>query len=362
MPFMRTGLSEPLIKKRIRGFPKSFWAQIYLLLALLEMLVVVIVQIVLLANISANSRTTTWTAQKVISSGSMLVYDSLFIVAEVFFLVIAWEAMAHKNTIQVIAATIFNYCLLVYSLIQYFQNESSSRVVTNNNSLQVLRVAIIAIITVCSLSFTALLWEIFLDFGWMIYKKLGADLSLRQMYKRHQILLTLLKLDIFFFVGYSVQLATLVLKVTDAETWIQIAVVIPGSVLVLFMSFFALQREHRRLMQLAMIIFALAPVYFIYKLVRMYTVPSNTNWDPYWDSRKYLTFFIIVNVLLIVTTLVYAWLCYRDFGRGLKPSIEEYHMKKAKIRDLIAENPALADKAPESFMHEMEGRERWQLE
>ncbi|KAJ1960994.1 hypothetical protein IWQ62_004022 [Dispira parvispora] len=358
------GLSftTPLLKRRIRGVPKSFWGQIYLFLAILEVITILVIQIILITNTASDTPDQSWSSQPENTNRSILLYDALFIVAAVFFTVIAWEAMAHKNTIQVIAATLFNIVLFVYSLIQYFQNKSAS---TQNSTVAdslVLRLCLIIILAICSLSFLALTWEIFLDFGWKIFKKLGADLALRQRYKRHQILITLLKLDVFFFIAYSVQLATLVLKDTDVETWLQIGLVIPGSVLVLFLAFFALHREIGYCMLAVMGILVAGLAYFVYRLVRMYTAHHASSFDPYWDSRNYLLFFVIVNMMLIISTLVYCWLCYKDFHLGLRQSIDEYQLKKSKVRELIAQNPNLADIDPETCLQDMEGRERWQLE
>ncbi|KAJ1922362.1 hypothetical protein IWQ60_006576 [Tieghemiomyces parasiticus] len=357
-------LTQPLIKRRIRGVPNSFWAQIYLLLAVLETIVVLIIQIVNIANTAADDSVDAWSNTKTVSSGSILVYDSLFIVGQLFFVVIAWEAVAHKNTIQVIATTCFNCLLFVYALIQYFNNVNIAPADSTASNLLVLRLCLGAITGVCSIAFAALTWELFLDFGWKIFKKLGADLAVRTMFKRRQVLITLFKLDVFFFVGYAIQTATLVLKVTDAETWVQIGVVMPGSVLVLTLGFYALHWENARCMLVVMFCLAVSPAYFIYRLVRMYTVGNHGTMDPYWDTREYLLFFIIVNIVLILGTLYSCWLCYRDFGKGLKTRTLDYQNGKVKAQVDAESTDAAAFTPGHAATHlpKSENRDRWQLE
>ncbi|RKP39723.1 hypothetical protein BJ085DRAFT_29671 [Dimargaris cristalligena] len=305
---------------------------------IIKALVVLVVQIVLIADTASDKASDAWASSKVVSSASILVYDSLFIVAEIFFLIIAWEAVAHKNTVQVIAATCFNFLLLVYSLIQYFTNRSAATVNSTAYNLLILRLCLIVIIGVCTIAFAAVTWELFLDFGWKIFKQLGADLAIRQMYKRHQILITLLKLDVFFLIGYSVQLATLVLKTTDAETWVQIGLVIPGSVLLLSLAFFSLSREHGPSMLIVMVILGLSPAYFIYRLVRMFTVTRSSG------------------------TFYNSYLCYRDFNRGLRQSIEEYQGCKGKTRGIIALEVQPRPSSDLDYEEKADNRERWQLE
>ncbi|KAJ1876484.1 hypothetical protein GGI13_008048, partial [Coemansia sp. RSA 455] len=126
-------------------------------------------------------------------------------------------------------------------------------------------------------------------------------------------------------------LATLVLRVSDPETWVQIGVVIPGSVLFLVLSFWALKVENKRMMIAVIVCLGLSPAYFIYKLVRM-NVGIDRNKDPYLDSRKYLTFFIVVTLALILVTVYVSIQCFRNFGTGLKEAIADYDARKAQLK------------------------------
>ncbi|RUP51349.1 hypothetical protein BC936DRAFT_148632 [Jimgerdemannia flammicorona] len=77
--------------------------------------------------------------------------------------------------------------------------------------------------------------EIFIQ-DMKIYKDLGADIEIRRMYQNHLCLLTLLKLDIFFFVGYAIQLITL-MPGGGSNSIIEFTIAIPISVLMLVFGF-----------------------------------------------------------------------------------------------------------------------------
>ncbi|KAI8325366.1 hypothetical protein GQ54DRAFT_237973, partial [Martensiomyces pterosporus] len=323
--------------------PKSLWARLFILVALLEVVAIICIEgyvIKRTIDIYKNGTESQWgfgvqdsDTKMSITKESFIVYDVIFIVAQVFLLMLCWEAVAHKNTIQIIAATLFNVMCLIYSLIQYttfyIRPTASAGIFQKDNDMRILQITTMVVYSLCSIAFAMLTWELYQLFGWKTYKKLGANLALRRAYKWHQILLTLLKLDIFFFISYSVQLATLVLRVSDPETWVQIGVVIPSSVLFLVLAFWALKVEHRHVMLVVIACLGLSPAYFIYKLVRMNVGIDKTN-DPYLDSRKYLTFFIVVTLALILVTVYVSVQCYRNFGIGLKEAIADYDARKAQ--------------------------------
>lgn len=123
---------------------------------------------------------------------------SLFIFGFVYQLVLVWDALRLKNTIQIIGLCIYNVGLLVEAGVQYDQigdavnqlvNQPDRRLIDDSIQSGV-RPYIIAVPCVLALgtilmSFTA--WKLYDEFAWTIYKQISADLKLRKMYLSYQV-------------------------------------------------------------------------------------------------------------------------------------------------------------------------------
>ena len=176
--------------------------------------------------------------------------------------------------------------------------------------------------------------KLFVEFGWKIYKKIGADSKLigkfaliLEMYKYHQILMLFLRLDVYFFVGYFVQYVALILSPKDYEFYLTMACV-PFLLFTIFISIYGLERENKYTTIYLILISSLSTVYFIFKLIRF--EEPNLN-EVFHKTRSYLTFFgnfsfiLLASISLscILVTIVMAFLNLRNFGKGLKEKIEQ---------------------------------------
>ena len=61
------------------------------------------------------------------------------------------------------------------------------------------------VIGVSEIAYIGLGWKIYTEFGWKVYKLLGADRRIKKMYAQYQIFECMLKFDVFFWLGFSVQ-------------------------------------------------------------------------------------------------------------------------------------------------------------
>ena len=132
-------------------------------------------------------------------------------------------------------------------------------------SIKVLTIIIPIVISVAELIYCALGWKIYTEFGWKVYKFLGADRRIKTMYANYQIFLCLVKFDLFFWAGFSVQFIWLVLNKHDAEYYLTCAA-LPLSVLVLIEGHLAARYENKWMMSTFMAGCAAALVYFLYKV------------------------------------------------------------------------------------------------
>jgi hypothetical protein len=160
----------------------------------------------------------------------------------------------------------------VYAIIQIGEIRQALSTATSTTGegiasipINVLTTIIPIVISVAEIAYIALGWKIYHEFGWKVYKFLGADRRIKKMYASYQIYECLIKFDIFFWVGFSVQFIWLVLQKSDWEYYVTCAA-LPLSVVVLVEGHLAARHENKWLMATFMSGCIGAMVYFIYKV------------------------------------------------------------------------------------------------
>ncbi|KAI8601958.1 hypothetical protein EDD21DRAFT_91818 [Dissophora ornata] len=263
----------------------------------------------------------------------LTVYYFIFILAEVFAVGLLWDAAIHKNSLQLVAFTMFEWCMVSYSGLQIWQHDQLVKDIgipdnvlmdlEDSNTRMILFSQLGVQVTAC-LGITLLTWRLYSEFGWLVFQKLGADMSLRKMLKEYRLLFTLLKLDAFFFFGYAIQIAAL----TDKH-WqkglIEVAFAIPLSAVIILLGFYALRHENKVTMGGFIACLALLIGYMTYRLVALYsTVTGEPATDPYFFSRKTMTVFAALTLFMTILALIYAIVMLYNFNKGLKEASTHY--------------------------------------
>ncbi|KAL8291640.1 hypothetical protein RQP46_001898 [Phenoliferia psychrophenolica] len=240
------------------------------------------------------------------------VYLGLFVLAHVFQLVLAIDALSAKNTIQIMGLCIFNTLFLTYACIQIVEIKS----LITDNTLSVLVWFIPGMIALTELVYFCTLLPIYREFGWTVYKRIGADRAIKKMFMWYQVFICIIKFDIFLFIAFSLQLVLLVLRQSAAERWLTVAA-LPISLFLLGLGYASVRYEHR-LLWWSFIVGALAgAAYFVWKLFRIYEFRST----DYKLIYKSLTVFAAFCLAALIWTCTTAYICYHRFGRGLKQAM-----------------------------------------
>lgn len=216
----------------------------------------------------------------------------------------ALDAVYHRNTLQFICLTsvffksnvtqvsyyfvsIFNGALFVFSIVQIGEVTSAIKGTTSGISkipINVLTILIPCVVGVSTLAYCALGYRIYQEFGWQVYKFLGADRRIKKMYAHYQVYECLIKFDVFFWTGFSTQFICLVLDNSDWEFWVTVAA-LPVSLLLLWEGHLAARHEGKWMMGSFLVGCVGAMVYFCYK-VRSFLTLSVTDVDIMYSLSR----------------------------------------------------------------------------
>lgn len=298
--------------------PESLACRLYVLTVLLETIVDISIELDLYLRVKNSNGDVSFDD---LGSKRLPVYLGIFAFAHIFQLGMAIDAVHNRNTLQFLFLTIFNALFLLYAVIQIFEIRNS--IPRNADGLSgipinVLTSIIPVVISVAEVAYIALGWKIWREFGWKIYKRLGANRQVKRMFARYQIFVCVMKFDVFFFIGFSVQLIFLVLDHHNWEFYVTCAA-LPSSILLLADGILAAKYENRYMMITFMFGLGGAMTYFVYKLFKILR-----NQDTIQQAAKTLAVFAIIAILLLLVTFVMAVIVLRNFGGGLK-----FHMAKS---------------------------------
>ncbi|KAJ2776623.1 hypothetical protein H4R18_005577 [Coemansia javaensis] len=291
--------------------------------------------------------------QKVVttSMGTYMVYNALLIVAQAYVVFLCLEAHAHKDLIQVVVVVaIYFICFVLATtrLVAFYVYPSvAARMFKRNSNMKLMQSTVVALYAIALPALAVLSNKLRKEVGWGVFRRLGADAVLHRAHMWRQILMMLLRLDIYFVGSYLVQLSALVLKVDDAETWLQMTVFIPFCIVVIVGAFYAVHNEHRPLMTCVSAALFLSVGYFIFKIYRVCR-PSilNKPEDPYSDARPFFMITIIVCMLLVIGTCVASVMCIRSFDSGLKEAIAYDKMRTRHMQMYATEKECREEENP----------------
>ncbi|KDQ60834.1 hypothetical protein JAAARDRAFT_31823 [Jaapia argillacea MUCL 33604] len=260
-------------------------------------------------------------------------YLALFALAEVFEILMAFDALRLRNVIQLFGILGFHSALIIFAALQIHETRSAllqpdlcgqnnnTYVTCDGSGTLLAKVQPFLIIAPCVIAFAWIclffvIKKLYEEFGWDIFHVVGADTKTKAMYQYYQVIVCLLKFDFFVFAGVTMQMIILVLQKDTVEFGLTIAAV-PIVLFLLIAAIIAVQREIKWLMGVSLVLMLAAQAYCIYKLVRFYEPDSSYL---YLSTRATLTFFTVMTFLLLFATFAIGLRCLADFDKGLLES------------------------------------------
>ena len=123
---------------------------------------------------------------------------ALFIFGFLYVLLLAWDALRLKNTIQIIGLCIANVALFIYTILQIDQIFESITMLQQNGALiasdadlltdsKPFLIAIPVVIGVATFIMAFLAWQLYREFAWDILKHIGADYRMKKRFLHYQV-------------------------------------------------------------------------------------------------------------------------------------------------------------------------------
>ncbi|KIW08578.1 uncharacterized protein PV09_00542 [Verruconis gallopava] len=313
--------------------PNTFWTWTFMLVALIQAILSLSLEAYVFAKFQ-NGLIPAAQQQGGSDVKTIPTYLALLIFGFVYELLLVYDALRAKNTIQVIGIVAMNLAIMVYTAVQGDQIHDAFLYLTslrlflkNTNFWNDVRPYLIALPCLTALG-TFLLaicaWKLYEEFAWTIYKQISADVRLKNRFLIYQIYIALLKFDFFLFLGFIIQFLVIVHNTSDAEFYLTVAA-LPVTLVMLLLAAWSTQREHLIGMIVTIFMYFVGLAYFIFKLVRMYAADSQRRSD-YAPARKTLTIFAVITIVFLLITIVIACWCTRNFNKGLKPHISKSHV------------------------------------
>ncbi|GAP84360.1 hypothetical protein SAMD00023353_0701780 [Rosellinia necatrix] len=251
----------------------------------------------------------------------------LFILGFIYEVILVWDALIAKNTIQIIGVCIANLALLVYGALQIDQIKEAIDILNVEKvfwksdiwaETRAELIAIPAIIGLITLGLSFMAWKLYQEFAWDILKQIGADYRMKKRFLHYQVYIALLKFDFFFFVGFTIQFLVVVGGRSKVEFGLT-AAAIPVTIAILLCAAWSTRREWKLGMWIVGVLYLGGLTYFIYKLARIYTPSQQKAYKP---VQKSLTTFAVLTIVLIILTIINAFVCLFNFGHGLKQHLQ----------------------------------------
>ncbi|KUJ10469.1 uncharacterized protein LY89DRAFT_710737 [Mollisia scopiformis] len=263
---------------------------------------------------------------------------SLLIFGFIYQALLLYDTLSQRNMIQLGGLCAYSASLCVYTILQIQQVEKVVIVLETaagpatlinmkhltyaNASLTGLYTAIIICVS----------FKLYGEFQWTIYRQLNADLAMQKRYFTFKIFTSILKFDLFYFLGFVIQMLVVVTGLANFEFVLTVAS-IPFIILTLMVSTWFMRRENITGMLVVLILEVLHTAllaFYVFKLVRIYQ-PSHA--ESYLPVRKNVSSFGFLTIMLSVVTIGVAIKCMANFNKGLKGHITNQRLAWKLLED-----------------------------
>ncbi|KAI9478408.1 MAG: hypothetical protein EXX96DRAFT_570764 [Benjaminiella poitrasii] len=261
-----------------------------------------------------------------------------FIGFQLWFVCMSFDATVYQNAAEVITLAIMNFACAIFGALEVIDGKRWLTILTDIKTKYKIPIIIAPIqiayhveiaLSICvglyAVLFAYVSFAVVREFGWVIYKKIGADISIQRMYRTLQFFVLALKIDIFieFLVSvfYLIQFA---LK-SGFNSWTTIVFIVITLLILPMLYFGRVAVASESVLQMSLFIAFQLCVGFQLVLIATEATDSKDYWYI-WIC------FVILGMIIAAATIVLALLCIMNFNKGLKPYIQRGAEKKETLQ------------------------------
>lgn len=264
-------------------------------------------------------------------------YSILMLVNSIFLTAFAIDGVMVENVFELFSFVFVSTSTLgfvFYQFVEQFQHPEEIEEI-----ILWVRFLLTCLFSPLNLVFAYLAYK---NFGWIVYKKIGASMEMTMMYTRYQQMIALLKLDVQ--IGINVVLiAGFFLYTTNIQLYLDIGVLC-STVFLAAIGWVGIRREISTLVILWFLFCWIPLIYVIFKFIYYQeNAPSSDFFSPLVYCTGSLA--LLCRILLIVFVAI----CRRNFDKGLKSVFEKEEKEEKPLLGTITKPIVYAVDSLNSF-------------
>lgn len=176
-------------------WPSTFWTWAFFLLALVQAIVCLAIEAYIFGEFEDSLRGPARTSDPPTGALTIPTYLTIFIFGFIYQLVLVWDALRLKNTIQVIGICLYNLGMMIYAAVEKEQvveaiDSLAAQGAIDTSMFKYLNPCLIVapcVLAVGTVLLSLVAWKLYDEFAWSIYKHISADLRLKQRFLQYQV-------------------------------------------------------------------------------------------------------------------------------------------------------------------------------
>ncbi|KAJ5358414.1 uncharacterized protein N7496_010827 [Penicillium cataractarum] len=264
---------------------------------------------------------------------------AIFVFTCVYELILAIDAVHHKNNLLLFAVCVSNVCILAFSAMQPTAMIEISRRLPNERDAErqplvdidvdfwkrvgPAQIACPIVFGICSFIIWPCAYRLHKEYAWAIYRSIHGDLSIKTRFLAYEIYLVLIKLDFYFITVFVIQYDLIDVHFEGPEFALTLAL-LPASFLMMVLAVWFVRKEWKIAMIPVIICHAAIIAYLISRIVVLYDDGRRAN----TADKDMMLLFAFAALILMAFTLICAVICVFNFNHGLREVLDEKSYKR----------------------------------